>query len=176
MQNLKSMWKNWNGLSGVFIAALTVIIVLSIQSCRGTKEVSNTQALRTEIIREVVRDTTVVVQPDQAMVKALLECDSVGNVLIKQLTKYEAGERLKPPKINVSDNILTATSEIDSMSVYLTLKDRYVERADTLKIIEMKEVEVNWLNSWQKFRLWIGNIVLILIPVGIYFKIKKIKL
>lgn len=110
------------------------------------------------------------------MVKSLLECDSVGNVLIKQLTEYQTGERLKPPKVDISDNILTATAEIDSMSIYLSLKDRYVERAETSKIMEMKEVEVNRLNGWQKFRLWIGNIALILIPVGIYFKIKKIKL
>lgn len=176
MGNLKNMWRNWKGLSVVFTAVLTGITVLFMQSCRATREVSNTQAVRTEIIREVVRDTVITVKPDQATIKALLECDSTGNVLIRQLAEYEAGERLKPPRINVQDNVLTASAETDSLSVYLALKDRYTERADTVYIDKSKIIEVNRLNGWQKLRMWIGNVMLILIPVGtlIYLRTKKI--
>lgn len=118
----------------------------------------------------------VTVKPDQATTKALLECDSTGNVLIRQLAEYKAGERLKPPRINVQDNVLTATAETDSLSIYLALKDRYAERADTVYIDKSKIIEVNRLNGWQKFRIWIGNVMLIIIPIVIYLKIKKIKL
>lgn len=176
MQSLRSMLKNWKGLSGVFTAVLIVTIALFIQSCRPMKEVNNTQAIRTEIVREVVRDTTVTIEPDRATVKALVECDSVGNVLLKQIAAYEAGKHVKPPQVDILDNVLTATAEVDSISIYLILKDRYVERSDTSASQEIKIVEVNRLTGWQKFRLWFGNLALILLPIVVYLKFKKIKL
>lgn len=147
-----------------------------MQSCQTVKEMSNTQAIRTEIVREVMRDTTVIIEPDQSMLKALVECDSVGNVLLKQIAAYETGKHIKPPEIDIQDNVLTATAKVDSLSIYLILKDRYVERSDTSSKQETKIVEVNRLTGWQKFRLWIGNLVLVIIPIFIYLKIKKIKL
>ena len=58
----------------------------------------------------------------------------------------------------------------------MTLRDRYMERTDFMESQEKEIVYVNRLNGWQKFRIWIGNIVLILIPVGvfIYLRTKKI--
>lgn len=176
MENLRNQSSGWKGLSGVFTAVLIVTIVLFMQSCKAKKEVSSTTIVRTETIRETERDTVVEVQADSASIKALLECDSVGNVLLKQIAAYEAGMHVNPPKLDIQDNVLTAMVKVDSFGIFMTLRDRYVERTDFMESQEKETVYVNRLNGWQKFRIWIGNIVLILIPAGIfiYLRTKKI--
>ncbi len=176
MENLRNQLSGWRGLSGVFTAVLIVTIALFMQSCKAKKEVSNTTIVRTETIRELERDTVVEVQADSALINALLECDSIGNVLLKQITAYEAGKHVKPPRLDIQDNVLTATVKVDSFGIFMTLRDRYMERTDFMESQEKEIVYVNRLNGWQKFRIWIGNIVLILIPVGvfIYLRTKKI--
>lgn len=173
MVHLKNLSNGWRGPSGVYIVVLIVTIALFTQSCRAMKETNDTLVSRKEITREVPRDTSVILKPDKATVKAELARDSSGNVAIKRLIEYDAGERLKPPKLEVKDNILTVTAEIDSMAIFLTLKDRYIERADTLTRVETKVVEVNRLNGWQRFRVWIGTIVLFLVPAGIFIYSRK---
>lgn len=108
------------------------------------------------------------------MLQALLECDSAGQVVMKELLNYRAGDRLKPPEVIVKNNTLTVTAKVDSLSVYLALKDRYTELKQAEVIKETVAIEVNRLTGWQKFRIWIGNIALILIPIGFYLKFKKI--
>jgi len=116
-----------------------------------------------------------VVQPDNALIRALLECDSVGQVHIKNLLDYQAGNRLKPPQIHVENNILTAISQADSIQIYLTLKERYTEKQMDNKVTEYKYI--NYLTRWQKIRLWAANLLLIILPVygALYFKFKFFK-
>lgn len=123
-------------------------------------------------MKEVIRDTFVKIRPDEAVLQAYLECDSNGKVLLKQLLAYEAGERLKPPKIVIRDNVLKAEAKTDSMAVYLALKDRYFERNAGMEREVVRRVEVNVLTGWQKFRIGIGNVILILFPLAVYLKIK----
>ena len=54
-------------------------------------------ATDTVTVTEQVRDTVVVLERDQSMLRALLECDSVGQVQMRRLMEYQAGNRLKPP-------------------------------------------------------------------------------
>ena len=117
----------------------------------------------------------VMVQQDKALIRALLECDSIGQVYIKNLLDYQAGSRLKPPQISLSNNILTAISEADSLLIYLTLKERYTEKQVDNKATEY--IYINYLTKWQKVRLWIANLLLIILPVyGIfYFRFKFFK-
>ncbi len=173
MENLRSMWKGLRGLFGVFIAVLTVTIALFMTSCRETKEVSNTQRLQTLIIRDTVRDTLVQVKADASLIRALLECDSAGNVLLKRILEYEAGKHVAPPQLDIQDNVLTAMAEVDSFGIFMTLRDRYVERTDYLESNEKEIVYVNRLTGWQKFRVRLGDCVLFGIPIYIVFKCRK---
>ncbi len=134
---------------------------------------SSTQCERTEIIRETVRDTVVNVQADSASIKALLSCDSVGNVLLKQIAAYEAGMHVQPPQIDIRDNVLTAMARVDSFGIYMTFRERYVERTDFTESREKEIVYVNRLTGWQKFRIRLANVVLVVVPVYIVFKCRK---
>lgn len=173
MENLRSMWKYLRGLFGVFVAVLTVTIALFMTSCRETKEVSSTQRLQTLIIRDTIRDTLVQVKADASLIRALLECDSAGNVLLKRILEYEAGKHVAPPQLDIQDNILTATANVDSFGIFMTFRERYVERTDYLESNEKEIVYVNRLTGWQKFRVRLGDCVLVVVPVYIMFKCRK---
>lgn len=173
MENLKNLLSGWMGLFGVFTAVLIVTIALFMQSCKAKKEVSNTTLVRTEIIREIVNDTVVEVQADSASIKALLECDSVGNVLLKLIAEYEAGRHVNPPQVDIRDNVLTATVKVDSFGIFMTFRERYIERTDYLESNEKEIVYVNRLTGWQKFRVRLGDFVLVGVPIYIVFKCRK---
>lgn len=173
MENSRSVWRGWKELFGVFIVALIVIIALFMTSCKAKKEVSNTQIVQKEIIREIERDTVVKVEADSASIKALLECDSVGNVLLKQIAAYEAGAHVQPPQIDIQDNVLTATAKVDSFGIFMKFRERYVEKTDYMESQGTQVVEVNRLTGWQKFRVRLGNFVLVGVPIYIVFKCRK---
>lgn len=106
------------------------------------------------------------------MLQALLECDSTGNVLIRQLLDYRVGKRLKPPQAEIKDNILTAKAETDTLDIHLFL-DSYYERMERL-LNERETIQVNVLTKWQEMRLQMANIVLIILPLWGIVKFKKI--
>lgn len=114
----------------------------------------------------------VVIERDESMIRALLECDSLGQVQMRRLLDYEAGTRLNPPDIELRDNILTATAEVDSMAVYLRLKDR-IERHTSTRA-EVQIVEVNRLNTWQKTWMRIGQVSALLLVVAGAFRARKL--
>lgn len=134
---------------------------------------SNTTLVRTEIIREIVNNPVVEVQADSALIKALLECDSAGNVLLKRIAEYEAGKHVNPPQLDIRDNVLTAKVKVDSFGIFMTFRERYVERTDYMESQEKEIVYVNRLTGWQKFRIRLANVVLVVVPVYIVFKCQK---
>lgn len=123
------------------------------------------QATDSVVVREVVRDTVVTVAADSSLIRALIECDSIGQAHLKQLEEYRAGERLKPPRIEICDNVLTATAEIDSMAIYLTLKDRYKEQVRVEEKTVTRFVETNKL-TWIQTLFYRLGIVMTAAAIG----------
>lgn len=130
------------------------------------------QTADTVLVTETLRDTVVTVEADSSMIRALIECDSLGQAHLKQVLKYQAGERAKPPDIKIKDNVLTATTTIDSMSIHLALKDKYkeVRKAETIT----KVIEVNKLTRWQNMMCTLGHISLGAIGLFILWGVRKI--
>jgi hypothetical protein len=96
----------------------------------------------------------------------------MGQVQMRKLLEYQAGNRLKPPDIEVRDNVLTATAQADSMAIYLTLKDRIERHTSTHK--ELQVVEVNRLNTWQRTWMRIGQVSALLLILFAVFKTRKL--
>lgn len=156
---------------------LIILLAALLAACSPSLKLqsSQTEVTDTVTVTEQVRDTVVVLERDQSMLRALLECDSVGQVQMRRLMEYQAGNRLRPPDIEVRDNVLTATAQADSMAIYLTLKDRIERHTSTRK--EFQVVEVNRQNTWQRTWMRIGQVSAVsLILFGVYKTRKLLKI
>lgn len=166
-----------------YVSSITIILCLALLPACSRKVVAPAIVEKTIIkdsIVEIVRDSLITIPADSSWLKAYLECDSIGNVHIRQLLEYKAGEKMKPPTITIKENILTALSSADSLNIYLTLKDRYQYTVtDNIKY-EKEIIEVNRLTKMQGFWIILGYIlgIVLFLTVGIfafklYTKIRK---
>jgi hypothetical protein len=165
------------------IFLLAIIIILS--SCTVKKKFTS-DAVRDSIvivkdsirveIREVVRDTTILLPADSSMVRALLECDSLGQVRIKEISELRAGLK-STPKIKIIDNYIELECKVDSQQIYLYWQDRYENRQsfsdkseNVNSSLTVKEKIIKKKLPW-----WIylaGGIIAILILWRLYKKFK----
>jgi len=147
-------------------------MVLLLSSCNTIRyvPVEKTTETKTEIV-EVVRDTTIYIPPDQATVKALLECDSAGQILIRQIETLQ-GKLNAKANIRIEANTIIADCICDSINIYLQLKDRY--QTTTVSTTETKvlwtEKELKW---WQKMLMWTGGISLVVMVAGALLAFRK---
>ncbi|MFR9574293.1 MAG: hypothetical protein SNG79_01375 [Rikenellaceae bacterium] len=123
---------------------------------------------------ETLRDTVVVIERDSSLIRALVECDSLGQAHFKELIEIRSGRDVTPPKLELKDNILTATAAVDSMAIYLTLKDRYTEHKQVETITVTNTIETNYLTRWQKWMYNLGCIALGVLVCLVGFAIFKI--
>ena len=63
--------------------------------------------------------------------------------------------------------------KVDSFGIFMTFRERYVERTDFMESQEKEIVYVNRLTGWQKFRVRLGDFVLIGVPIYVVFKCRK---
>ena len=124
-----------------------------------------------EVVKEVVRDTVVQVQPDSSILQALIKCDSTGRARLQEIQTLKESARLhqsikmEADPLPYQPTVITVKATVDSMGIYLTYKDRFKESVETREIETIIEKEVNILHWWQKLLMWIGGIV-ITITVG----------
>lgn len=151
-----------------------ILIAILLAACHAPRIVTaESRQTQTDsvVVRELIRDTTVVVAADSSMIAALVECDSLGRAYIRELTAYRSGERLKPPKITLKDNIFTATATADSLNIKIQLLERQLEKYKTDSNVRVEFVEVNRLSWWQQLWIKIGKAAAVLITLLITYKI-----
>lgn len=181
MKNFAKVFQSWKGLSVISTAALIGIIALCLTGCRATIAPSEKVYLtRTDslVIRSVIRDTTVRIEKDSASIRALLECDSLGRVRIREIQSLKSGLRVRAPTLKLEGNALTAQAEVDSMSIYLQLRDRFETRVRNDTSSTETVISVYRQTGWQKFLCWSGAIVWLLLvgyaSIKIYSRFKPI--
>lgn len=104
-----------------------------------------------QVSHKLLLDTIVEVVPDSSLVKALLECDSAGEVRIREL--QEAKGRMASSQLEIKDNRLTSATRWQTKVV-----DRIIEIRDTTTVIEYREVvrEVKHVPKIYRWSLWIA--------------------
>lgn len=170
---------------------LLFIICVCVCACTPQRSLTDTtETIRTE--REIIRDTTVLIQPDSAQVRALLECDSLNRVIVRELQTAQ-GARITPTVThtyagaNNSDGINTRTDvgalllqfdcKEDSLQYELQVRDKVIEQLKS----EKREIAVPYVPDYYRNTsngFWVLLALLILI-VGIriaiwYFGHKKV--
>lgn len=152
------------------IRLLTTLLVMQ-GCCPKFYPQTTTTVEHFEVVKEVVRDTVVQVQPDSSILQALIKCDSTGRARLQEIQTLKESARLQQSIKMEADplpyqpTVITVTATVDSMGIYLTYKDRFKESVETREIETIIEKEVNILHWWQKLLMWAGGIV-ITITVG----------
>ena len=148
-----------------YIRLLTILLV--IQSCCPRLYPTSSEVIeRTEVVKEVVHDTIVQVQPDSSILQALIQCDSTGRARLQEINALKESARLQQSiqmeaePLPYQPTAITIKATVDSMGIYLTYKDRFKESIEIREIKTIIEKEVNILHWWQKVLMWIGAIVI----------------
>ncbi len=85
----------------------------------------------TVTVTETVRDTVVQVQPDSSIVRALIRCDSTGRARLEEIRMLRESSRLQQtltmdsPAEPYQPTAVTVKAVVDSMGIYLTLRERH---------------------------------------------------
>ena len=160
------------------IRLLTTLLVL--QSCCPKLYPSSTEVIeRTEVVKEIVRDTVIQVQPDSSILQALIQCDSTGRARLQEIQTLKESARLQQSikmelePLPYQPTAITVKTVVDSMGIYLTYKDRFKESVETRERETIIEKEVNILHWWQTLLMWVGVIFTLLFALKLYFTLKK---
>lgn len=152
------------------IRLLTTLLIL--HSCCPKLYPSSTEVIeRTEVVKEVVRDTIIQVQADSSILQALIQCDSTGRARLQEINTLKESARLQqsiliePEALPYQPTAITVKTVVDSMGIYLTYKDRFKESTEVREIETIIEKEVNILYWWQKLLMWIGWVGLIIASI-----------
>lgn len=125
-------------------------------------------------IVEKDRDSTAYARADSARLKALLECDSMGNVLLKQITDLQLGQRTKP-SIHLEDNELTVDCKVDSMAVYMRWKERFESSTTESEVSKTYVFVKNYLTNRQVFEVYCGRAFLALLGCMVLYIIYRFR-
>lgn len=147
------------------IRLLTTLLVLQ-SCCPKFYPQTTTQVEHFEVVKEVVRDTVIQVQPDSSILQALIKCDSTGRArlqeiqTLKESTRLQQSIKIEAEPLPYQPTVITIKATVDSMGIYLTYKDRFKESVEVREVETIIEKEVNILYWWQKLLMWAGGIVL----------------
>lgn len=136
----------------LFILSLIGMILLMAGCARHVVPVRTDVEIKST---ERIVDTVTRIVQDQSLVKALLECDSLGRVRIRELTTENG--RLIQQNLTLHDNLLQVQAQGESQE-----RVREVIKTDTVRIyvevpVQIKETqEVYKLHWWQRWLVWIG--------------------
>lgn len=114
-------------------------------------------------------DTLVVVEPDSASMRALLECDSIGNVLLREL-EQEQGRNIALSS-RLKGNVLTVDCKQDSMQQLVSRMREVMREYEANDTKEVVTVEV--VPKYYRFTSWAFWIVVAILLIRIAWWIAK---
>ena len=121
----------------------------------------------TVTVTETVRDTVVQVRPDSSIVRALIRCDSTGRARLEEIRMLRESSRLQQtltvesPAEPYQSTAVTVRAVVDSMGIYLTLRERHREEQHVRTVETVVEKKVNVLRWWQTALMWMGGVSLV---------------
>ena len=114
-------------------------------------------------------DTIVVVEPDSASMMALLECDSMGNMLLREL-EQEQGRNIAL-SATLKGNVLTVDCKQDSLQQLVNRLREVVREYETNDTKEVVTVEV--VTKYYRFTSWAFWIVVAILLIRIAWWLAK---
>ena len=122
-------------------------------------------------IKEIVRDSIITIPPDSAWLYAWLECDSAGNVLLKELEQVQV-DRLKMEKFSLERDStgvakLRMLAIVESLKAEIEIKDKLIEQLKTNSVLVEAQIP-----PFKRFLMWTGAIAIIFVIAVIFVKLR----
>lgn len=125
-----------------------IFAVVGLYSCRSTKYVPLESQMDSIIVEKLVE---VQLPPDSATIRALLECDENGRVVLRWLDIANSKNAQAQMTIDSLGNLLAKMRTLPD-TVYLPSKEVVVSKMEKVPYPVEKE-----LTRWQQFRLDVGG-------------------
>lgn len=140
---------------------LYISIILLLSSCASQERCQSKYPCLTKsdtITKEIIKDTTIFIRPDESWLQALIRCDSNGQILLDSLRQKQGTRTLI--KWLVKDNRIYVNCIVDSTAIYLQYKARETTiTTNNTQVVEPTETKL------QRILKWIFWIVLVLASV-----------
>lgn len=165
--------KAQNIIQAIVAAICVAMLVWMLQSCRTPQPIVQTE-VKEVLIERVVTDTIVTIAPDSASIKALLECDSAGNVLIRELEEVQGKNvslALALKNAKGKPATLAIDCKQDSLEKVIALKDETIKELSNNKQVET--IEVKYIPSFVKWLAWIGAAAILLAVLWVVLKVYR---
>ncbi len=153
----------------IYIIAIFFTGVVWFTSCRTQQLTSKTETKYDSVFIEKL--VPYALPEDTARIRALLECDENGKVVLRWFDE-EHTKRVKLQfKLDSLGNLL-ANFETARDTVYLPVKETTVGKKTMTQSIVTREVEKK-LNWWQKIFIWTGGIAWIVGGIALVIRMRK---
>ena len=163
-----------NDIIQIIIVVVLTTMALIVFGCRTPQPIVQTE-VKEVLVERTITDTIVTIAPDSASIKALLECDSAGNVLIKELEEVQGKNvslALALKNLKGKPATLSVDCKQDSLEKVIALKDETIKELSNNK--QTETIEVKYIPAFVKVFAWIGGgaclLVLIAIVLWVYRK------
>ena len=163
-----------NDIIQIIIVVVLTTMALIVFGCRTPQPIVQTE-VKEVLVERTITDTIVTIAPDSASIKALLECDSAGNVLIEELEEVQGKNvslALALKNLKGKPATLSVDCKQDSLEKVIALKDETIKELSNNK--QTETIEVKYIPAFVKVFAWIGGgaclLVLIAIVLWVYRK------
>ena len=109
-------------------------------SCRSSQPLTTTQTTDSVKVVERWRDSIIYEEPDKAWLKGWLECDSMGQVLLREL-EIERGRNITP-HIKIVNDTLYVECKTDSLERLLKIRDLEIKMLTEMQFLNWQEEKV----------------------------------
>jgi len=141
---------------------ITTIFILTV-SCNPQKRMQRlcSKCPSKEIITkadtfiQTLRDTSIMIQADSSNFMAVLRCDSLNNAYLKEINILST-KGIKTV-VYFKHDTLRVVNTMDSVKVYMALKDKYKSDTQVKEIVITKEVK---FIPWWIWTLWVLSIII----------------
>ena len=159
-------------LNDILLILACIILAWLMTACKTPQPIVQTEVKEVIVEREV-RDTIVRIAPDSASIKALLECDSAGNVLIKKLEEAQGKNVALQAQLKntYKGTAIVIDCKQDSLERVIALQNEKIQELNNNK--QTETIEVKYIPSFVKWLACVGAGAILLALLWVVLKVYR---
>lgn len=154
-------------------------MMVLLASCKATHPVA-TNTYREVTQKELIRKVEVATEGDTAVAvyrliypkTAAERADTMFQVQLEKVSETK-GKYTQAPKVSIRNNQLVITAVAEPQIIPVEVKDTFTTEKEVT--VKTEIITTNTLTSWQCVRVWIGNIILVLLVLLAVIQFLRIK-